>query len=214
MNLKKIEEIAQNQMKNRQDFKGREPGWILYHGRRTGKIALHLADKLNIRVNQDILYIACLFHDIGQGKELHNEVGANLTCELLDGILTPSELAEISDIIRHHNQRKKSNNFSQSVKLVQDADIIDHVGLIDVWMAFYYSGAHGESIHDHITFFEGDDRMQHRNFRRKHLNFDISLKLLEERIKLSDDFFAKFHKVYFNRASQKSFFDIKECPTL
>jgi len=38
-----------------------------------------LAGKLNCQVDCDILYTAGLFHDIGKGSDLHNEVGANLT---------------------------------------------------------------------------------------------------------------------------------------
>ena len=61
--------------------RAREPGWILYHGKRTGKLAVLLAGKLNFQVDCDILYTAGLFHNIGNGNDLdlHNEVGANLT---------------------------------------------------------------------------------------------------------------------------------------
>jgi HD superfamily phosphodiesterase len=44
----------------------REPGWILYHGQRTGKIAVFLGRKLNCEVDCDVLYTAGLFHDIGK----------------------------------------------------------------------------------------------------------------------------------------------------
>ena len=150
MNVQIIVQIAQTEMAGlRTDT--REPGWILYHGQRTGKLAVLLAGKLKCQIDCDILYTAGLFHDIGKGNDLHNEVGANLTRNLLSGIVTSTELDTICDVIRYHNQREKSDSFSDYVKLVQDADLIDHVGLIDVWMAFYWSGHHGESIHDHIA---------------------------------------------------------------
>jgi HD superfamily phosphodiesterase len=78
MDVQRIEEIAQSEMAGlRCDTI--EPGWILYHGQRTGKLALLLAEKLKCQVDCDILYTAELFHDIGKGNDLHNEVGANLT---------------------------------------------------------------------------------------------------------------------------------------
>ena len=77
MDVQRIEEIAQSEMAGlRSDT--REPGWILYNGQRTGKLAVLLAGKLNCQVDCDILYIAGLFHDIGKGNDLHNEVGAKL----------------------------------------------------------------------------------------------------------------------------------------
>ena len=77
MDVQRIEEIAQAEMAGlRCDT--REPGWILYHGQRTGKLTVLLAGKLNCQVNCDILYTAGHFHDIGRGNDLQNEVGANL----------------------------------------------------------------------------------------------------------------------------------------
>lgn len=161
MNVQRIEHIAQAEMAGfRCDT--REPGWILYHGQRTRKLAVLLAQKLNCEVDCDVLYTAGLFHDIGKGNDLHNEVGAHLTRSLLSGIVTSSELDGICDVIRYHNQRKKSDFFSVYVKLVQDSDLIDHVGLIDVWMAFYWSGHHGESIHDHIAYYKGEECIRSR----------------------------------------------------
>jgi len=197
MDIQRIKEIAQAEMIGiRNDT--REPGWILYHGQRTGKIAVFLAKKLNCEINRDILYTAGLFHDIGKGKASHNEVGSHMTRHLLHGIVTSSELDKICDVILYHNQRKKSDSFSDYVKLVQDADLIDHVGLIDVWMAFYWSGHHGESIHDHIAYYKGEECRKWRDYMRSHLNYDASLQIFEQRIQLEDDLLSRFCRMYFD----------------
>ena len=143
MNVQRIEQIAQAEMA---DFKSdtREPGWILYHGQRTGKLAVLLSQKLNCEVDCNVLF---------------------------------------------HNQRKKSDSFS---------DLIDHVGLIDVWMAFYWSGHHGESIHNHIAYYEGEEYRRWRTYMRTHLNYDVSKQMFEERIQWEDDLLARFHKMYFD----------------
>jgi len=76
MNVQRIEQIVQAEMAGfRSDT--REPGWILYQGQRTGKLAVLLAQKLNCEVDCDVLYTAGLFHDIGKGNDSHNE-GAKL----------------------------------------------------------------------------------------------------------------------------------------
>ena len=197
MDIQRIEEIAQTEMIGiRSDT--REPGWILYHGQRTGKIAVFLAKKLNCEINRDVLYTAGLFHDIGKGKGSHNEVGSHLTRHLLYGIVTSSELDKICDVILYHNQRKKSDSFSNNVKLVQDADLIDHVGLIDVWMALYWRGHHGESIHDHIAYYKGEECRKWRDYMRSHLNYDASLQIFEQRIQLEDDLLSRFRRMYFD----------------
>ena len=197
MDVQRIEEIAQAEMAGLR-CDSREPGWILYHGQRTGKLAVLLAGKLNCQVDCDILYTAGLFHDIGKGNDLHNEVGANLTRNLLSGIVTSSELDTICDVIRYHNQREKTDSFSDYVKLIQDADLIDHVGLIDVWTAFYWSGHHGESIHDHIAYYQGQECRKWRAYMRSHLNYEVSEQMFEERINWEDDLLSRFHKMYFN----------------
>lgn len=197
MDIQRIEEIAQAEMIGiRSDT--REPGWILYHGQRTGKIAVFLSKKLNCEINRYVLYTAGLFHDIGKGKVSHNEVGSHLTRHLLRGIVTSSELDKICDVILYHNQRKKSDSFSDYVKLVQDADLIDHVGLIDLWMAFYWSGHHGESIHDHIAYYKGEECRKWRDYMRSHLNYDESLQIFEQRIQLEDDLLSRFRRMYFD----------------
>ena len=78
MDVQRIEELAQAEMAGLR-CDSREPGWILYHKQRTGKLAVLLAGKLNCQVDCDILYTAGLFQDIDKGNELHNEIGANLT---------------------------------------------------------------------------------------------------------------------------------------
>ena len=78
MDVQRIEEIDQAEMAGLR-CDSREPGWILYHGKRAGKLAAMPTEKLNCQVDRNILYNAGLFHDIGKGNDLHNEVGANLT---------------------------------------------------------------------------------------------------------------------------------------
>jgi uncharacterized protein len=197
MDIERIERVARAEMADsRSDT--REPGWILYHGQRTGKLAVALAKELNRELDYDLLYTAGLFHDVGKGRERHNEAGARMATKLLSGIVTTSELEVICSVARFHNQRKKSNSYSDYIRLIQDADLIDHVGLIGVWTAFYWSGYHSETIHDHIAFYDGEEHRGFLKYMRNHLNFDASRQILEDRINLEEDFIGRFQKVYFH----------------
>jgi uncharacterized protein len=197
MNLRKIEAVAQTEMGARQDNPAREPGWILYHGKRTGKIACKLRNLLRLQTDLDTLYIAGLFHDIGKGKENHHEAGAEQTRSLLVDQVPEGTLDTVCETIALHNQRKKSKVFTEYTKLIQDADLLDHVGYIDIWLSFYYTGHSGQTIHDHMTWVNGKDNRRYRKYMRTHLNYDLSKKILEKQIRFSDTFFKDFHRVYF-----------------
>lgn len=197
MDIEQIEAVAQAEMASRQDHGFREPGWILYHGRRTGKIALHLAERLAKDVDRDGLYVAGLFHDVGKGSQRHNDVGAARTRELLGDLVPAETLNAVCETIRVHNQRKAAPDYSDITKLVQDADLLDHVGHIDVWMALYYSGSQGQSIHDHLAWFTGEECRDFREYMRTHVNFDLTRQMLDQRIESADRFLTELHRTYF-----------------
>lgn len=197
MDVERIQAVAHAEMASRQDHGGREPGWILYHGKRTGKIAVHLAGLIDCSIDRDCLYVAGLFHDVGKGQDDHNDAGAKLARELLVSLLPGDDLDRVCETIRMHNKRMMADDFSDMTKLVQDADLVDHVGCIDVWMALYFSGSQGQSIHDHLAWFRGDECRDFRHYMRTHMNFDVSREMFEERIQSADRFFTDLHRTYF-----------------
>ena len=197
MDIAEVESVAREHMATRREQPAREPGWLLYHGRRTGKIALQLADALDADVDRDILYAGALFHDIGKGADVHNAVGAALATEFLRDCCTASELASISELIALHNQRGKSAEHPVAVGLVQDADLIDHVGPMVPWLGFYWCGALGETIDDHVRFVTGEQNERYRTGMRENLNFDVSVRLFDARMRWEDNFLETFRRVYF-----------------
>ena len=197
MDIEQVEAVAHAEMAARKDQDFREPGWILYHGKRTGKIAVHLAGLIECSIDLDCLYVAGLFHDVGKGQDDHNEVGARRTRELLAGLLSEDDLDGVCETIRLHNQRKTADDFSEQLKLIQDADLVDHAGSIDVWSTLYYGGSQGESMHDRLAYLTGDDCRQSRDYMRTHMNFDVSLKMFDQRTGAADRFFAELHRTYF-----------------
>ena len=200
MNVDEIQAVAYKEMAHRRDIKTREPGWSYYHGMRTGRIAQHLAQILGSDVNTELLYVAGLFHDVGKGNKHHNEVGAVRTRKLLKVLVSEEALHVICETVRCHCLRKKggdpSNGYSETTRLIQDADLIDHVGHIDTWLGFYWAGHHGESMEDRLSWHSGGEAQRWRNYMRDHLNYDASHVLFEERVQLEDRFFHEFHRIY------------------
>lgn len=198
MDHRHIEQIAIAQMLDRQEQTGRERGWLFYHGLRTAKIAEEICSLLGIETDKDVVFTGALFHDIGKGSEPHNLKGAELTERLLMAHFTKEELTQVCEVIRLHNQRRESKEHASYVKVVQDADLIDHVGPIGPWLAFYWSGTHNQTIHDHIRFVIGEENDRYRKGMRSRLNFDVSVAMFDERVRWEDSFFETFRNVYFN----------------
>jgi uncharacterized protein len=196
MDITLIESIANQAMEGRSQHTSREPGWLFYHGRRTGKIAIWLAEKIDAKVDLNVLYTGGLFHDVAKGSEMHSEAGAQIASDLLTPFCSTEELAVICQIIRRHNQRGNTQD-SLSVKLVQDADLIDHVGLIGTWLAFYWNGSHNESIQEHLAFINGEENERYRQEMRQMLNFEVAQEEFDRRIQYEDNFFSQFQNVYF-----------------
>ncbi|MBN1264665.1 MAG: HD domain-containing protein [Anaerolineales bacterium] len=197
MNREQIEQIARSVMLDCKTHKEREPGWIFYHGLRTARIAEDICSLLDLNIDGDVLFTGALFHDIGKGSKPHNIVGAELTGKLLGTHFDEEELDRICEIVRLHNQRNNGHEYSLEVRVVQDADLLDHVGPINSWLAFYWSGTHNETIEDHVSFITSEETEQERERLRSQLNFDVSVRMYDERILWEDRFFETFRNVYF-----------------
>ena len=191
-----MNQIAYENMAHQRPDRNREPGFIFYHGRRTAHIALKLADQIEADVNRKILYIGALFHDIGKGFEPHNEVGALIVRDLLSGICELEELDRICKIVLEHNQRKKPNQYVFETRIVQDADLLDHVGPIGSWLAFYWSAIHEETIDDALRYFHSEENLRYQTRWRNALNFDISVNIFDQRLEFERKFFAELGRVH------------------
>lgn len=105
-----------------------------------------------ISVCDDILFIGCLFHDIGKGKENHSEMGSAIVKELLKNECLDYEIDEIVNIVRLHTYRIKKNNYDEHIKIIQDADLLDHFGTMEIWMTFARFAYKEKTVLDLINF--------------------------------------------------------------
>ena len=195
MDRSEIQRIAWEEMGCRVEHSSREPGWIYFHGLRTAKLALWLADELRANVDHDLLYIAGLFHDVGKGKRSHNEVGALRARELLADSCLPAELIQIEEMIVGHCLRGQPGQ-SLPVHILQDADILDHIGPIGPWLAYYWSGSKGESFAEHVRFYQSEDIRHTRQKMYAQLNFEPSRMEYIRRIRWEDEVMQTLHAAY------------------
>ncbi len=196
MDKHKVIEIARSAMADLKPMPTREKGYVFHHGLRTAKIAMSLADieDHSPKVDRDILFAAAVFHDIGKGTDPHNETGADMAEDLLEGECLPGEISGITQIIREHNQRHRAMDCTMVARIHQDADILDHFGTQNIWLAFHWNAAHEETPHQSLEYFRGPESERWQTWARASLNFDASLKIFDEKIAFEGDFFDRFAK--------------------
>lgn len=193
MDQQRITAIALEHMGQRKtDY--REAGYVFHHGRRTAQIALHLADRVRGAVDRDVLYAGALFHDVGKGDRPHNEAGALVARSLLEGACTPSEVAQICQIVRQHCLRKLPNDYSLATRLVQDADLLDHVGPMWIWYHVSWNALNGRTIDDALAYVYSEAHTLQRA--EPLLNLDASIAMYDERVAFERSFIAEFERVH------------------
>lgn len=193
MDIKKIDQIALETMSKRKAHVERERGFIYNHGRRVAALSLSLYSKIESaeKALEETIYAGALFHDVGKGIGSHGHTGAVLVKDLLKDCCTSSELESISEIVRLHNKRGQKE-LPDMIKIVQDADILDHMGTQEIWMSFLYSSYADKDPDYAIDFWNSDFFKSHISGARELLNFDISKSVYDERLDFELKFIERF----------------------
>lgn len=193
MDIKLLQEIAYKKMGKIKAHIERERGHIYYHGLRTAKLALNIRKRLlpfDLQ-RDDMIYTGALFHDIGKGIEPHAETGYAIVKHLLLDYLNPEEMKVVSEIVRLHCERVFPNDYPHWVRIVQDADILDHMGTTEIWMNFLYSAHQEKSIDRSIEWYESLECKKNMNFLRSLLNYDLSKEIWDEKVSFVDSFIQR-----------------------
>lgn len=165
-----------------------EKGAIFFHGQRVARLALTLRKYVlpGDSSRDDIITCAAWFHDIEYGSENHAVLGAKNAEKILAGYCSRSRLKEICDIIARHPDRISDRSLlSDYLKLHQDADLLDHFGMPDVWKRIIKASYEGRNMLEAApSFFEGIKRYEQS---RELLNYEISKSILDEKA----EFFRK-----------------------
>lgn len=192
MDLESLRQLAFKHLRNRKTHDYREKGFIYYHGQRVAKLAVNLR-KLIIPEDDskdEIMIVASYFHDVAKGIEPHFKYGAILVKDILKEYCTEYEIQEIAHIVGSHTLRSKENDFPYHVKIVQDADILDHYGTIEIWLNFHYYAHHDMPVEEAVRFYREKYDEQTGEVREL-LNYDISKKIFDDKIAFNRDFIKR-----------------------
>lgn len=180
-----------------------------YHGLRTMKACkkiLNSQELVNTKVNKKALLIAALFHDIGKVSYIeadgtlqgdrskdeisHEELGARILPKYLENVISESDIKQIANIIR--NQHDLKSNFIET-RILHDADVLDSIGLINVWRMFTYSGKKARSLEETLIYYKEISKDIKRN---EHLYFSVTKTIAKRRRYRLKGFILDFEKEY------------------
>lgn len=189
-----LTELARKAMGESVCLPEREQGYTFHHGLRTARIALDLHARLDAPdgAEADLTFAGALFHDIGKGLRPHHEIGAAMTVELLGPHLSAGTVEQVARVVREHNQRQRPAECLPESRIVQDADILDHVGAVLIWQAFHYSAVRHETPAHAVAYYFGPEHQQWLDGLSLSLNFELSRDLLAERRVFTHAFYERF----------------------
>jgi uncharacterized protein len=194
LDLIKISNLAYELMKDRKAQPDRETGYIYYHGERVSKLSIRLRKRLlpNDNSYDEYMIIASLFHDIGKGFKPHEKYGAILVKDILREYCSSNEIDKISELINYHQGPRKDENLSDYIKIIQDADILDRFGTMQIWLDFHDSAIKDLPIKLTLDFYKKEFQM-YANYMRNLLNFDLSIEIFDEKIKYIASFIDRLN---------------------
>ncbi|MCQ2432315.1 MAG: HD domain-containing protein [Clostridia bacterium] len=199
-NFTALRDIAKEQLGDKSSHAWKEPGNKYEHGIRTAK----LAEKLRLAicpedasVNPDVLTVAAWFHDLCNGQEDHERLGAEALPGLIGHLCTEEELKEVCSIVRVHDHRTaapEKSPYSAAVRLLQDADMLDHLGAYDIWITFAEFTYKHKTPHQYTGCFHDGSFDRFEAHWRAKINYDFSLTVFDEKIRYEREFAARMER--------------------
>ncbi len=189
MDFERLDELARGLMLGRRSHNARETGHGYYHCNRVmrGVIELRRA-QTDDASHDELLRAAALLHDCGKAIEPHNVSGAALVGELLAGECALDEIAEIRRLIYLHDLR--GGQVDLWAALMQDADLLDHYGSMEIWRKFLYAGYHDRPPAESMDFALARYPAQVESDRAL-LNLEVSRRVLDEKVRFTYEFMAR-----------------------
>lgn len=194
MDFVRLNGIAEKLLKKRKAHPERERGSIYEHGQRVARLAVLLRKEIvpEDDSRDDILRLAGMFHDIGKGIEPHAEFGAPIMLQAVRGVVSDEEAAEAARLIAAHCDRRPQEDVHDVwVRLIQDADLLDHIGTYTIWMDIQYAAYQDAGAEETAQRMEKGAEEYARHCRSL-LNFDLTKRIYDDRIALYMEFVARF----------------------
>lgn len=193
MDREQVERIAYQAMSRRKAHLHREKGFVYRHGKRVAELSLNLRRRLFPEHSNldDCLYAGALFHDVTKGIEPHAQTGALLTESLLREACTTEELEIVLQIIREHNSRGR-DEAPFYVKIVQDADILDHFGTQEIWLNFIHQAYNESGPEESVAYWASEEYANYFAKSRAELNYEESQAIFDEKEAFRRQFAERF----------------------
>lgn len=193
MDKARIKSLAYDRMKDKFSPTSHEKAEKYYHGERVASLVVKLRQHLfpEDPSHDDILVVSAWFHDICNGIDDHEAEGARETRAILTPYCSPSELDAICGIIRVHDDRNPEMDYSDQIKLHQDADHLDHFGAFDVWRSFTYAIANEQTIIETLAYMR-EVRPKDIQAHRDQLNYEVSKRIYDEKMAFLAQFTERF----------------------
>jgi len=121
----------------------------------------------------------------------HSHYGALLARDILKNELTSGELDEVCRLILAHGDRRPAKVFHDIwVWLIQDADVLDHVGTSGIWLSTNYSAYRQKPVSDLVEWYETGFDEEIEKYRRR-LNLSVSESILDSKAEFERQFMRR-----------------------
>jgi len=205
VDLQAINKILFYLMSDKRGYEWRDIGAKYYHGQRTAKLAITLRKLIlpNDDSFDEILTVAAWIHDNcngndgwADGKNIHGKLGAEKARKILEPFCTTSEIENIAELVEHHDDRNLTNREkSDYLKILQDADLLDHRGSNAVWETIVYA-ALANSTAQRTAEYNSTKGIQLIEKHRGLVHFEVSKQIFDDK--------AAFYKEFVKRFSAES----------
>ena len=178
----------------------REPGYRFHHGERVALIAERLARQSaevdHESVNLLVLRCGALVHDMAKGlvDGEHGAQGARLVRERFSDILSGDTLDQVAEIVEFHNKRTLDRDFTVETRLVQDADLIDHLGAMEAWLAVHFAVSKDNTIDQELEWFDQGGGEGWWSYCLNNANFELSRRAIDRRLQYFEGFLKQLDR--------------------
>jgi putative nucleotidyltransferase with HDIG domain len=126
------------------------------------KMALNLLENIDVGVDEKVLEISALYHDIGRKEDIedgemdpfenpegHAERGAELVGDYVSSFVSENQFGKIKEVIRNHHSEAET----AEGKILKDANKLSNFGVSDLWRQFQYASIDGSTLRENIDYF-------------------------------------------------------------
>ncbi|MGM0387544.1 MAG: HD domain-containing protein [Natrinema limicola] len=192
-------------------FEDAPPAHDWHHVQRVDTLAETLCERHPEPVDERVVRLAVVLHDIGRTREDRGEIddharwGAQEAGTILRDCGADAETIEcVQHCIRAHRYSNDVEPATLAAKVVADADDLDALGAVGIARAFAHGGAIGSPIHDPACPVGEDDTdagaTQYNHFFKKllelpaRLHTDAGRDLAVDRVAFVLDFLERFDR--------------------